>query len=83
MIVGTGMAWRTGFKSPVYALHLGGMTINAYSALEMFVVNILIAIAGTWILDAVGVARAKDETAGDAYEAEEEGLGVPAVAVAR
>ncbi|HLJ60578.1 MAG TPA: sodium:solute symporter [bacterium] len=83
MVVGTGLAWSTGFKSPVYPLHVGGMTINAYAALEMFVLNILIAIVGTWILDAVGVPRGRDETAGDAYEAEEEVLGAPAVAAAR
>jgi SSS family solute:Na+ symporter len=83
MIVGTAMAWSTGFKSPVYPIHLGGTTFTAYIALEMFVLNILVAIVATWILDGVRVPRGRDETAGDAYEAEEEVLGAPAVATAR
>jgi solute:Na+ symporter, SSS family len=83
MVVGTGMAWSTGFKSPLYPLHLGGRTILAYAALEMFVLNIVIAIVGTWVFDALRVPRMKDETAGDAYEAEEGTFTAPAVAAAR
>lgn len=81
MICGTAMAAATGFKSPVYPLHLGGMTLSAYAALDAFVLNIVVAIAATWILDAVRVRRGKDETARDDYAAEED-VSAPASAAA-
>jgi len=80
MIWGTYMAASTGFRSPVYPLHLGGMTFNAYAALEAFVLNVLIAVVGTIVLDVVRVPRAADATARDDYEAEEPEMVAPVAA---
>jgi solute:Na+ symporter, SSS family len=79
MIWGTAMAASNGFK-PVYPLHLGGATLPAYAALYAFLLNLIIAVAGTVILDAAGILRARDETAADDYLDEEERVVVAAAA---
>jgi solute:Na+ symporter, SSS family len=71
MVWGTWMAVATGFKSPVYPLHVAGRTVSAYSALFAFVLNIVIAIVGTLLLDAANVRRPADETASPDYLDEE------------
>jgi solute:Na+ symporter, SSS family len=71
MLWGTWMAVANGFKSPVFALHIGARVVPAYAALWAFALNIAIAIVGTWLLDAMRAPRAADETSRDDYEDEE------------
>lgn len=71
MVSGTAMAASTGFKSAVYSLHVGHVTVAAYAALDAFVVNIIVAVAATLVLDALRVPRAGDETIRQDYEAAE------------
>jgi SSS family solute:Na+ symporter len=82
-----GMLWGTwmaianpagAFRSPVYPIHVFGSTLPVYSALSAFVLNIIIAIVLTVVLDAVRVPRGVDETAQDDYAADEEGAPVAA-----
>jgi SSS family solute:Na+ symporter len=71
MVSGTAMAASTGFKSAVYPLHVGHITVAAYAALDAFVANIIVAVVATLILDSLRVARAGDETIRQDYEAAE------------
>jgi len=71
MVAGTAMAASTGFKSAVYSVHLGGVTVAAYAALDAFVLNIVVAAAATLVLDTLPVARARDETAARDHDDEE------------
>jgi SSS family solute:Na+ symporter len=80
MIWGTWMAVATGFKSPVYPLHIAGHTVSAYSALFGFALNVVIAIVGTLILDAARIGRGRDETALPDYQDEEGGPVISPVA---
>ena len=71
MLSGTAMAASTGFKSSVYALHVGHVTIAAYAALDAVVANIIVAVIATLVLDALRVPRAGDETTRQDYESAE------------
>jgi solute:Na+ symporter, SSS family len=68
MIVGTWMAVELEFETSVYALDLFGWTINAYEGVIALVLNLIIAVAGTLLLSALGVRRGPDETEPEHYE---------------
>jgi solute:Na+ symporter, SSS family len=69
MATGTWMAGTRDFKSTIYALHVGGLTIPGYAALWSVVVNLAVAVVLTLVLRALGVARGEDKTRpGDYHE---------------
>lgn len=78
MLAGTAMAASSGFKSPIYQVHLGHTSFGAYAAIDAFVINIAIGIIATLVLDAVKVPRAVDETIREDYEREEADLAAAA-----
>src|SRR5919199_2344892 len=68
MISGTLMAASQGFAS-VFPLSLGGVTIPGYAALWSLILNFVIAIVGTWVLNAMRVPAGSDETRASDYTA--------------
>jgi SSS family solute:Na+ symporter len=68
MISGTLMAASQGF-TPVFPLALGGVTIPGYSALWSVILNFVVAIVGTWVLNAMHISAGSDETAHSDYTA--------------
>ncbi len=80
MAVGTWMAATQGFHSAVFPLSLGSLTVPGYAALYSVVVNLAVAIVGTWLLDRFGVARGRDETAAADYTFERNDRTLPAEA---
>jgi len=71
MGVGTWMASTRGFKSTIFALHLGSLTVPGYAALWGVIVNLVIAVLVTWALHLFGVARGADETRPGDYHADD------------
>jgi len=61
IVAGTAMAASQQFK-PIYPLHLGGWTIPCYAALAALVINFIVVIVLTPILNAVNAERGQDET---------------------
>ena len=64
MALGTYMAIDLDFKGSVYKL----FGINAYEALWGLAINLVVAVALTAVLPAVGAGDSADETVGDDYE---------------
>ena len=62
MSIGTWMAWSLSFKAPVYALHFGPSVVPGYAAVWALVANLVVAVAGSAALNALGVARGRDAT---------------------
>jgi solute:Na+ symporter, SSS family len=62
MIAGTAMAVSQNFAS-VFPLALGGTTVPGYSALWSVILNFVVAIIGTVVLNAAAVTNGRDETA--------------------
>jgi SSS family solute:Na+ symporter len=61
MVSGSVMAWQLGLKSSVYPLHLFGLTIPCYAALLALLLNIIVAVAVTLVMNGVAPNRT-DET---------------------
>jgi len=70
MSVGTWMCGTTGFKSTTFALKLGALSLPGYAALWALITNLVVAIAATLVLDALGMARGEDETKPEDYFSE-------------
>jgi len=68
MITGTAMVATSGFKSAIYTLHLGSMTIPAYAGVYALAVNLVVAVVLTSIFDAIGIKRLPDTTQREDYE---------------
>jgi SSS family solute:Na+ symporter len=68
MLAGTAMAISQNFAS-VYPLHLGDTTIPGYAALYSLILNFVVAIVGTLVLNAASVETGRDETAEMDYTA--------------
>jgi solute:Na+ symporter, SSS family len=69
MGVGTWMAAALDFKGTVYPLHLGGLTVPGYAALWALIANFAVAIVGSAVLHAAGVASGEDATVAEDYGA--------------
>ncbi len=67
MTLGTWMASTKAFKSTIFAVHLGSLTVPGYAALWSVLVNLVVAALVTGLLSALGVARGKDETSPDDF----------------
>jgi SSS family solute:Na+ symporter len=70
MITGTAMVATSGFKSAIYTLHLGSMTIPAYAGVYALAVNLIISVVLTLVFDAVGMKRLPDKTRQEDYDEE-------------
>jgi len=61
IVVGTTMAASQGF-TPVYPLQIAGYALPSYTAFATLILNFIVAIVLTPIFEAMGAARAPDET---------------------
>lgn len=62
MIVGSAMVWSEGLRTSIYPLHLAGVTLAAYAAVDALVVNLVVSVVLTLLLNAFGVDSGTDET---------------------
>ncbi|MGH9409127.1 MAG: sodium:solute symporter, partial [Vicinamibacterales bacterium] len=67
IVAGTAMAAAQRFQSSIYPLHVFGITIPGYAAFYSVVLNAVVVLVGTLLLDAVGAARGADETSPEDY----------------
>ncbi|MDX7949882.1 sodium:solute symporter [Lichenihabitans sp. Uapishka_5] len=66
--LGTWMVALTGFKNATYAVTLFGLTIPAYAAIYGLVVNIVVALLGTLVINALrGMPETRDNTVAADY----------------
>ncbi len=68
MLLGTGMVATQHFKSSIYPLHVGDLTVPGYAALYSLPVNIGIAIILTLVLRALKTPAGVDQTVSADYE---------------
>lgn len=67
LVTGVSILISLGFKSPNYALEVGGYAVPGYAAIYAFVVNLVVAFVLTAIIDAARKTRSEDETAAADY----------------
>jgi SSS family solute:Na+ symporter len=67
MATGTWMGHTLAFQGNVYVLKLGGTAIPGYAALWALIANLAVAVLGSALLNAAGVARGNDATAPEDY----------------
>ncbi|MHB8425046.1 MAG: monocarboxylate uptake permease MctP [Gammaproteobacteria bacterium] len=68
MLAGTGMVASQGFKTSIFPLHVGALTVPGYAAMYSLMINIGLAIVLTLVLHALKVSPGKDQTAHVDYE---------------
>ncbi|HEX5340205.1 MAG TPA: sodium:solute symporter [Gammaproteobacteria bacterium] len=68
MLCGTGMVAAQHFKSSIYPLQVGDLTVPGYAALYSLVLNFVVAIGLTLILRALKTPSGTDATAASDYE---------------
>ena len=66
MVSGTAMAASQHFTA-IYPLMLGGLDLRGYSAFYAFLANVIVVVAGSAVLNAMGVGRGRDETVESDY----------------
>jgi len=62
MATGTGLALARDLKSSVFPFQFGGHTYVVYAAIPALMVNLVVSVAATWLLNAVGHERRVDQT---------------------
>ncbi len=62
MATGTGLALARDLKSSVFPFHIGSHVYIVYAAIPALLVNLLVSVAVTWLLDAMGRERPIDQT---------------------
>jgi solute:Na+ symporter, SSS family len=62
IIVGTGMVASLGFSTSVFPLQIGELTVPCYAALASLVVNLVVTVALTFLLNIVHTAHGGDDT---------------------
>lgn len=67
MTAGTWMAWTLDFKNSTYTLQLFGITVPCYAAVSALVLNIVVSVALSFILEPGSSKVACDETVGEDY----------------
>jgi SSS family solute:Na+ symporter len=67
MTMGTWMAHELQFKSTVYPLHFGGLTVPGYAALWALAANLGVAAALSAVLNGLGVDAGMDATKAEDY----------------
>ena len=73
MAAGTAMVMSQKLTA-VFPLHIGGATFSSYAAVNALVLNLIIAVALTLVLNAWGANRCIDETSAPDYEDSESEL---------
>ncbi len=68
MLAGTAMVAVSHFKSPIYALHLGDLTISAYAGVFAVALNLVVSAVLTPVCDALGMKRLDDTTVSEDYD---------------
>jgi SSS family solute:Na+ symporter len=71
MATGTGMAVARDLKSSIYPLHVGTHVWMVYAAIPALVVNLLVSVVGTLLLDTLKRERGRDTTLESDYVAEQ------------
>ncbi len=77
MVVGTGMAVSLKFQTSTFPLHIGGAVIPGYAGIWAVIVNVVVVVVLSAILNALRVSNGTDETAPADYE--RGGAAAPAV----
>ena len=67
MVAGTWMAAALHLKGSIYNLHLFGITIPCYAALSALALNIIVAYAVSFVVQAMSNAPVRDETLAEDY----------------
>jgi solute:Na+ symporter, SSS family len=67
MVSGTGMALTRELKSSIFPFHIAGHTYAVYAAIPALLANILVSVAVTWLLNALGHERRADQTQASDY----------------
>jgi solute:Na+ symporter, SSS family len=62
MATGTGLALARELKSSVYPFQFGGHTYVVYAAIPALLVNLVVSVAVTWLLNILGHERLVDQT---------------------
>jgi solute:Na+ symporter, SSS family len=62
MATGTGLALARDLKSSVFPFQFGGHTYVVYAAIPALLANIVVSVAVTWLLNALGHERRVDQT---------------------
>lgn len=70
LVVGTGMVIAQSFKSSVYPLTFGDVTIPTYAAIAGLIVNLLLCVVLTPLFQMMGLANGEDATTFEDYEAQ-------------
>jgi SSS family solute:Na+ symporter len=70
MVTGTGMALARDLKSSVYPLHIGSHVWMIYAAIPALLANLLVSVAVTLLLNALGHEPGRDATLETDYVAE-------------
>ncbi|TWJ16571.1 monocarboxylate uptake permease MctP [Geobacter argillaceus] len=70
MASGTAMMASSGFKSPLYTVHLGEMSFSAYAGVFALALNLLMAVALTPVCKALGIEHREDKTKPEDYNEE-------------
>lgn len=68
MVAGTAMVAASGFKSPLYTIHLGATAVTAYAGVFALALNLAVAAILTLLCDALGMERLADRTAPEDYD---------------
>ncbi len=77
MVVGTGMAVSLKFQTSTFPLHIGGAVIPGYAGIWAVIVNVVVVVVLSAILNALRVSNGTDATAPADYE--RGGAAAPAV----
>ena len=67
MVTGTGLALARELKSSVYPFQIAGHTYAVYAAIPALLVNIVVSVGVTWLLNALGHERHADQTEASDY----------------
>lgn len=62
IIVGTTMVASLGFSTSVFPLQIGELTVPCYAALASLIVNLVVSVALTWVLNISHPNRGRDHT---------------------
>ncbi|HTH99864.1 MAG TPA: sodium:solute symporter [Acidisoma sp.] len=63
MVVGTAMAASTGFKSAIFALHMGGLLAPGYAALYAVIINLIVSFGLSFLLNAMSQSSGRRDPA--------------------
>ena len=77
MVLGTWMAASLKFQSSTFPLHIGGTVLPGYAGIWALIVNLVIVVVLSLILNAMRVSNGRDETSPSDYVRAE--AAVPAV----